>query len=296
MKLDKRYVTDVDLRARTTTGDPEGDVARGARAAVARRARAALDGLRGEVELPIPAASAVKIGGERAYRLHRQGVVVEMPTRRDAGPRARARRVRGRRRTPRPPRRVGDVRPLDRGRARRPLRHAAADGDRPVPRRRGRRGAGRAARGGAPAAGGERDEDRARAVPARAPAARRRDRHVRRRPPRAPLGAPGGDRLRARADGDHARPASAHRARQPGRSHHDARAAPRAPRRGGRRGHARRGVHARVHAPVAGRVHRDVPHVDRGGGGRRRGGLPVRAPARRARSRRSSRPGSRCCR
>ena len=26
MKLDKRYVTDVDLRARTTTGDPEGDV------------------------------------------------------------------------------------------------------------------------------------------------------------------------------------------------------------------------------------------------------------------------------
>ena len=28
-----------------------------------------LEGLRGEIELPIPAASAVKIGGERAYRL-----------------------------------------------------------------------------------------------------------------------------------------------------------------------------------------------------------------------------------
>jgi tRNA pseudouridine55 synthase len=34
------------------------------------------------VELPIPAASAVKIGGERAYRLARRGVAVEMPTRR----------------------------------------------------------------------------------------------------------------------------------------------------------------------------------------------------------------------
>ena len=39
-------------------------------------------GLRGDIELPIPTASAVKIGGERAYRLHRQGVAVEMPLRR----------------------------------------------------------------------------------------------------------------------------------------------------------------------------------------------------------------------
>ena len=42
----------------------------------------ALAELRGEVELPIPTASAVKIGGERAYRLHRRGVVVDMPLRR----------------------------------------------------------------------------------------------------------------------------------------------------------------------------------------------------------------------
>jgi tRNA pseudouridine55 synthase len=34
------------------------------------------------VELPIPAASAVKIGGERAYRLARRGVAVDMPLRR----------------------------------------------------------------------------------------------------------------------------------------------------------------------------------------------------------------------
>src|SRR5207249_6541615 len=43
---------------------------------------ALLGGLRGEIELPTPAASAVKIGGERAYRLARRGVEVEMPVRR----------------------------------------------------------------------------------------------------------------------------------------------------------------------------------------------------------------------
>ena len=41
-----------------------------------------LVGLRGEIELPVPAASAVKIEGERAYRLHRRGQTVEMPVRR----------------------------------------------------------------------------------------------------------------------------------------------------------------------------------------------------------------------
>ena len=81
MKLDKRYVTDVDLRARTTTGDPEGDVLAEHEPPSRGELESSLAGLRGEVGLPIPAASAVKIGGERAYRLHRQGVVVEMPTR-----------------------------------------------------------------------------------------------------------------------------------------------------------------------------------------------------------------------
>jgi tRNA pseudouridine55 synthase len=76
--LEKRYVTTVDLTATTTTGDPEGDV-------VERHdppASLELDGLRGEIALPVPAASAVKIGGERAYRLYRRGVEVEMPVRR----------------------------------------------------------------------------------------------------------------------------------------------------------------------------------------------------------------------
>jgi tRNA pseudouridine55 synthase len=80
--LDKRYVTDVDLRAVTDTGDREGRVLEEREPPDEHELEQLLAGLRGEVELPVPAASAVKIGGERAYRLHRRGVAVEMPLRR----------------------------------------------------------------------------------------------------------------------------------------------------------------------------------------------------------------------
>ncbi|MGZ8783059.1 MAG: tRNA pseudouridine(55) synthase TruB [Gaiellaceae bacterium] len=80
--LDKRYLTDVDLTARTSTGDPEGEVRERLDAPSAAELELRLGDLRGEIELPIPTASAVKIGGERAYKLHRRGVVVEMPLRR----------------------------------------------------------------------------------------------------------------------------------------------------------------------------------------------------------------------
>jgi tRNA pseudouridine55 synthase len=76
--LDKRYVTEIRLGLRTTTGDGEGDVVDETRIATL----AQIEALQGEVELPIPTASAVKIGGERAYKLHRRGVAVEMPVRR----------------------------------------------------------------------------------------------------------------------------------------------------------------------------------------------------------------------
>jgi tRNA pseudouridine55 synthase len=80
--LDKRYLTDVDLTARTSTGDPEGEIVERLEAPGPAELERRLAGLRGEIELPIPAASAVKIGGERAYRLARRGVEVEMPLRR----------------------------------------------------------------------------------------------------------------------------------------------------------------------------------------------------------------------
>jgi tRNA pseudouridine55 synthase len=80
--LDKRYITDVDLTSTTTTGDPEGDVVERHPAPARAELDTALERLRGEVELPVPAASAVKIGGERAYKLARRGVAVDMPLRR----------------------------------------------------------------------------------------------------------------------------------------------------------------------------------------------------------------------
>jgi len=80
--LDKRYVANVDLTARTSTGDPEGEILERHAPPEPAEFGLRLERLRGDVELPIPAASAVKIGGERAYRLARRGVEVDMPVRR----------------------------------------------------------------------------------------------------------------------------------------------------------------------------------------------------------------------
>jgi tRNA pseudouridine55 synthase len=80
--LDKRYLTEIDLSARTSTGDPEGDVVEVLEPPDADELAVLLEGVQGEVELRVPAASAVKVRGERAYRLHRRGVAVEMPVRR----------------------------------------------------------------------------------------------------------------------------------------------------------------------------------------------------------------------
>jgi tRNA pseudouridine55 synthase len=80
--LDKRYLTDIDLTAVTDTGDREGSVTGEAEPPNENELEQRLATLRGEIELLVPTASAVKVGGERAYKLHRQGVAVEMPARR----------------------------------------------------------------------------------------------------------------------------------------------------------------------------------------------------------------------
>jgi tRNA pseudouridine55 synthase len=80
--LDKRYLTEIDLTGRTSTGDPEGEILEHHAPPGESELDGRLDRLRGEIELPVPAASAVKIGGERAYKLARRGVEVEMPARR----------------------------------------------------------------------------------------------------------------------------------------------------------------------------------------------------------------------
>jgi tRNA pseudouridine55 synthase len=79
--LDKRYLTELDLSGRTSTGDPEGEPIDEQTPPSPEELEERLAALRGEVELRVPAASAIKIGGERAYRMHRRGEDVEMPLR-----------------------------------------------------------------------------------------------------------------------------------------------------------------------------------------------------------------------
>jgi tRNA pseudouridine55 synthase len=80
--LTKEYETAVDLTATTSTGDPEGEVVEEHEAPTESELWERIAALRGEVDLRIPVASAVKIGGERAYRLMRRGEEVDMPVRR----------------------------------------------------------------------------------------------------------------------------------------------------------------------------------------------------------------------
>src|SRR3954451_11270810 len=75
--LDKRYETEIRLGLRTTTGDGEGEVVDDPPLASLEQ----IEALEGEIELRIPQASAVRIEGERAYKLQRRGVDVEMPMR-----------------------------------------------------------------------------------------------------------------------------------------------------------------------------------------------------------------------
>jgi tRNA pseudouridine55 synthase len=79
--LDKRYVTDIDLRMRTATGDVEGEVIDEHAAPLVEALDERLAALRGEITLRVPLASAVKVDGERAYRRFRRGEEVEMPER-----------------------------------------------------------------------------------------------------------------------------------------------------------------------------------------------------------------------
>lgn len=79
--LDKRYLTEIDLSARTTSGDTEGERIEEHEPPGRPGLESLLDGLRGEVELRLPRLSAVKVGGERAYRLARSGNMPDMPLR-----------------------------------------------------------------------------------------------------------------------------------------------------------------------------------------------------------------------
>jgi len=80
--MQKGYAATVQIGVRSTTDDPEGELEPGGaptdRAAVAD----ALAAFRGTIEQVPPAASAIHVGGERAYARFRRGEAVVVPTRR----------------------------------------------------------------------------------------------------------------------------------------------------------------------------------------------------------------------
>lgn len=83
MATDKRYRTEIDLGAFTDTDDLEGtrDEVEVTAVPSETQVRATLARFVGTITQRPPARSAVKIGGQRAYRLARQGKTPEMPPR-----------------------------------------------------------------------------------------------------------------------------------------------------------------------------------------------------------------------
>lgn len=83
LKLDKEYEAEIVLGQISTTGDPEGEITESydGEAVSREEVERVVEGLVGEIEQRVPAFSAVKINGRRAYDLARKGVEVEMPVR-----------------------------------------------------------------------------------------------------------------------------------------------------------------------------------------------------------------------
>lgn len=82
LKLDKTYLATFVLGKTSTTGDPEGEITDVSSGMPTKDSL--LDALRahtGQIEQTPPSYSAIKINGQRAYKLARKGETVEMPTR-----------------------------------------------------------------------------------------------------------------------------------------------------------------------------------------------------------------------
>lgn len=81
-KLDKSYDAVIRLGATSTTGDPEGEITPADNRQPAEPdVETALQAFRGSIIQTPPAFSAIKINGQRAYKLAREGKAVEMPSR-----------------------------------------------------------------------------------------------------------------------------------------------------------------------------------------------------------------------
>ncbi len=82
-KLDKVYEATIRLGEVSTTGDPEGEITKMSpmSSPTVAQVQAVLKRFTGAIEQTPPAFSAIKINGQRAYKLARQGEAVEMPSR-----------------------------------------------------------------------------------------------------------------------------------------------------------------------------------------------------------------------
>lgn len=81
-KLDKEYEATIRLGQASTTGDPEGEITDISDVRPTReQVEVALVQFRGEISQRPPIYSAIKINGQRAYKLARKGEVMEMPER-----------------------------------------------------------------------------------------------------------------------------------------------------------------------------------------------------------------------
>ncbi|OYX44145.1 tRNA pseudouridine(55) synthase TruB [Candidatus Saccharibacteria bacterium 32-49-12] len=81
-KLDKEYEAVIELGKTSSTGDPEGELTLvDSRVPTLEEVQAAAVKFTGQIEQTPPQFSAIKINGQRAYKLARKGQVVEMPKR-----------------------------------------------------------------------------------------------------------------------------------------------------------------------------------------------------------------------
>lgn len=83
LKLDKRYTATIELGKTSTTGDIEGEITENKveRIPSLDEVKKVVQSFVGEIIQRVPAYSAVKIEGRRAYDLARKGIEVEMPER-----------------------------------------------------------------------------------------------------------------------------------------------------------------------------------------------------------------------
>jgi tRNA pseudouridine55 synthase len=81
-KLDKTYEATLRLGQTSSTGDPEGEITEVSdRQPTREEIEKVLGQFRGQIQQTPPAFSAIKINGQRAYKLARAGKTVDMPVR-----------------------------------------------------------------------------------------------------------------------------------------------------------------------------------------------------------------------